>query len=303
MRIANHDHRAVLVTGESGTERAVDIATASDGRFGPGLTSIYERWDEVSAWADTIDIHSATATPIDRTRLGAPSPHPRQVFAIGLNYDEHAAESGFESPENLPPVFTKYVSSFSGPDTTVIIPDGGAVDWEVELVVVIGREVTDVAEAQAWDHVAGLTVGQDISERITQTRGPAPQFGLGKSFPGFSPQGPWLVTADELPDPDDLELGCAIDGEGMQKGRTRDLIFPVAMLVSELSATVTLYPGDVIFTGTPAGIGAGRDPKRFLAPGEHLDSWITGIGELHQTFVAAPGSATPDHTSTEGRPS
>lgn len=184
-------------------------------------------------------------------------------------------------------MFTKYVSSFSGPDTTVTIPEGGSVDWEVELVVVIGRETRGVGAGDAWNHIAGLTVGQDISERVGQLRGPAPQFGLGKSHPGFSPQGPWLVTPDHLPDPDDLELGCAIDGEGMQKGRTRDLIFPVPALVAELSRNVTLYPGDVIFTGTPAGVGAARDPKRFLAPGEQLDSWITGIGELHQTFIAS----------------
>ncbi|MDF3282605.1 fumarylacetoacetate hydrolase family protein [Gordonia sp. N1V] len=288
MRIANLDGRAVLVTGEAGAETGTDIAAASDGRFGPDLDSVYREWDSFTSWATGVDV-SADRSPIDRTRLGAPSPTPRQVFAIGLNYDEHAAESGFDSPENLPPVFTKYVSSFSGPDSSVVLPQGGAVDWEVELVVVIGREAEAVAEDVAWNHVAGLTVGQDISERITQTRGPAPQFGLGKSFAGFSPQGPWLVTPDELADRDDLELGCGIDGEEMQKGRTSDLIFGVAALIAGLSQTVTLYPGDVIFTGTPAGIGAGRDPKRFLEPGEHLDSWITGIGELHQTFVSATG--------------
>ncbi|GAB93787.1 fumarylacetoacetate hydrolase family protein [Gordonia rhizosphera] len=286
MRIANHAGRATLVIGDAGVERGIDLATASDGRFGPDPAPLYDLWPDLCRWAATFDTDSAETIGIDRAELGAPSPSPRQVFAIGLNYHEHAAESGFESPANLPPVFTKYVSSFSGPDTTVVIPDGGAVDWEVELVAVIGRRATNIGEDQAWGHIAGLTVGQDISERITQTRGPAPQFGLGKSYPGFSPQGPWLVTPDEVPDRDDLELGCTIDGEQMQKGRTRDLIFPVARLVAELSRNVTLYPGDVIFTGTPSGVGAGRDPKRFLAPGEHLDSWITGIGELHQTFVS-----------------
>ncbi|MFC9789863.1 fumarylacetoacetate hydrolase family protein [Rhodococcus sp. NPDC127528] len=286
MRIANYDGRATLITGEAGAERGIDLAAASDGRFSPDLTSVYEQWPQVVDWEATHDPSGADTFTIDRTRLGAPSPTPRQVFAVGLNYDEHAAESGFASPENLPPVFTKYVSSFSGPDTTVVIPHGGRVDWEVELVAVIGRGATAVSEDAAWDHVAGLTVGQDISERVTQTRGPAPQFGLGKSFPGFSPQGPWLVTPDQVPDRNDLELGCSINGEEMQKGRTRDLIFPIARLVAELSRNVTLYPGDVIFTGTPAGVGAGREPQRFLAPGERLDSWVTGIGELHQTFVA-----------------
>ncbi|GAB2653111.1 fumarylacetoacetate hydrolase family protein [Gordonia jinhuaensis] len=286
MRIANLDGRATLVVGSDGAEQGIDIADAS-GQFGPDIADIYSQFDSVTAWARDADLAGATRTDIDRSKLGAPSPAPRQVFAIGLNYDEHAAESGFAAPEGLPPVFTKYVSSFSGPDSTVVIPAGGNVDWETELVVIIGRTAREVDAETAWDHVAGLTAGQDISDRITQSRGPAPQFGLGKSFPGFSPQGPWLVTPDEFENRDDLELGCSIDGEQMQKGRTRDLIFPVAKLIAELSRNVTLYPGDVIFTGTPAGIGAGRKPPRFLADGEHLDSWISGIGKLHQTFVAA----------------
>jgi len=286
MRIANYDDRATLVIGDAGAERGIDLATASSDRFGPDLASVYENWDDVAAWVGAQDLTSFDSVAIERARLGAPSPAPRQVFAIGLNYHAHAKESGFESPTNLPPVFTKYVSSFSGPDTEVVIPEGGNVDWEVELVAVIGREATRVGADEAWDYVAGLTVGQDISERVAQLRGPAPQFGLGKSLPGYSPQGPWLVTPNEFADPDDLELSCRVDGEEVQKGRTSDLIFPVSKLISELSQTVTLLPGDVIFTGTPAGVGIGREPQRFLSPGERLDSFVEGIGELHQTFVA-----------------
>jgi 2-keto-4-pentenoate hydratase/2-oxohepta-3-ene-1,7-dioic acid hydratase in catechol pathway len=135
--------------------------------------------------------------------------------------------------------------------------------------------------------VAGLTVGQDISERILQTEGPAPQFSMGKSFPGFAPMGPWVVTVDEFDNPDDLELGCAIDGEPMQHSRTSNLIFPVPQLIEGLSATLALLPGDVIFTGTPAGVGIGRNPQRWLQPGEELVSYITGIGELRQRFASA----------------
>ncbi len=290
MRLANLDNRAALVIGEVGAERAVDIATASEGRFGPDLPAVYWTWNHVISWAAELDAAALSdAVPIHRNQLGAPSPTPLQVFAIGLNYHSHAAESGFDSPTDAPPVFTKYVSSFTGPDTDVSIPAGGNVDWEVELVVVLGREASRVGEDDAMSYIAGFTVGQDISERLTQMRGAAPQFGLAKSFPGFSPQGPWLVTPDELNDPDDVELGCAVDGEEVQKGRTRDLIFPVRALISVLSQNVTLYPGDVIFTGTPAGVGVGRQPQRFLHPGERLDSWIEGIGELHQTFVAGAG--------------
>lgn len=289
MRLANLDGRAALVLDTPHAEpRTLDIATASNGRFGPDLPALYTAWDKVTGWARELDTTTAAvqATPLDRRRLGAPSPAPRQVFAIGLNYDSHAAESGFETPTHLPPVFPKYVSSFSGPDTQVVLPEGGNVDWEVELVAVIGREASRVEEADGWSHVAGLTVGQDLSERVSQLRGPAPQFGLGKSFAGFAPQGPWLVTPDECADRDDLELGCALDGDQMQKGRTRDLIFPVPKLIAALSTTVTLYPGDVVFTGTPAGVGVGREPKRFIRPGETLSSWIDGIGELHQTFTS-----------------
>lgn len=160
-------------------------------------------------------------------------------------------------------------------------------DWEVELVVVIGRTAHQISEDEAWDHVAGLTIGQDISERVSQLAGPAPQFSLGKSFPNFAPVGPWLVTPDAVADRDDLRLGCAIDGETVQDGRTRDLIFPVARLVAELSRTITFRPGDLVFTGTPAGVGLGRDPQRFLRPGNELTSWIEGIGEMRQTFVGA----------------
>ncbi|HEY5855349.1 MAG TPA: fumarylacetoacetate hydrolase family protein [Aldersonia sp.] len=291
MRIANYDDRAFLVIGDAGAERGIDLAAASNGRFGPSPAAVYQNWDQVAAWVAEHDLAGFDSVAIDRARLGAPSPAPRQVFAIGLNYHAHASESGFESPTHLPPVFTKYVSSFSGPDTEVVIPAGGNVDWEVELVAVIGREATRVGVEQAWDYVAGLTVGQDISERVSQLRGPAPQFGLGKSFAGFSPQGPWLVTPDEFANPDDLELSCSIDGEEVQKGRTSDLIFPVSRLISELSHTATLYPGDVIFTGTPAGVGVGRAPQRFLRPGERLDSAVEGIGELHQSFVSATTTA------------
>jgi len=281
MKLANVDGRAVLLTAD---DTGLDIELASAGKFGPSLPSIYESWDSFRAWAG-----HAPATPeisFSRSQLRSPSPAPSQIVAVGLNYHAHAAESGFESPDRLPPAFTKFVSALTGPDAEVAIPAGGHVDWEVELVVVIGRTAHRVTEDEAWDHVAGLTIGQDISERISQLAGPAPQFSLGKSFPNFAPVGPWLVTPDAVPDRDDLGLRCAIDGETVQDGRTRDLIFPVARLVAGLSRTITFHPGDLIFTGTPAGVGQGREPQRFLRPGEELTSWIEGIGEMRQTFVA-----------------
>lgn len=280
MKLANLSGRATIVTDD---ERGVDVHAASSGSFGPDLPSVYENWDAFVAWASGADLISATA--FERTYLGSPSPEPRQVLAIGLNYGDHAAESGFDKPERLPPVFTKFVTSISGPVTTVELPPGGNTDWEVELVAVIGKRASGVVAADAWNYIAGLSVGQDISERASQLAGPAPQFGLAKSFAGFTPIGPWLVTPDEFENPNDLELSCSIDGEEVQKGRTSQMLFPLADLVEGLSKVVTLLPGDVIFTGTPAGIGLGRTPPRFLRSGETLVSQIEGIGELHQTFI------------------
>ncbi|RAX46443.1 fumarylacetoacetate hydrolase [Arthrobacter sp. AQ5-06] len=283
MRIANVGNRAVVLVSD---DRGFDVQEVSGGRFGPNLASMYERWEEFTAWAKTLS-DTAADLVVDRSRLGSPSPAPRQVFAIGLNYSDHAKESGFAQPDTLPPVFTKFPTCITGPDTQVVLPAGGNVDWEVELVAVIGKEAKNVPAARAWEHVAGLSVGQDISERVSQLRGPAPQFGLGKSFPGFGPIGPWLVTPDEFGNPDDLEIGCSIDGEEVQKGRTSELIFSVPALIEGLSHTVTLLPGDIIFTGTPAGVGLGRSPQRFIQPGETLVSRIEGIGEITQTFTTA----------------
>jgi 2-keto-4-pentenoate hydratase/2-oxohepta-3-ene-1,7-dioic acid hydratase in catechol pathway len=278
MRIANLSGRLCLVVDGL----AVDVTQASGGTFGPDVQAVYQDFAAFRSWARSAAL--PPGRPFDVRDLGAPAPLPRQLFAIGLNYREHARESGFTAPPS-PAVFTKFVSSIAGPVTEVELPDG-EVDWEVELVVVIGAGGRGIATGDAWRHVAGLTVGQDVSERVLQRVGPAPQFSLAKSYPGFTPMGPWLVTPDEFRNPDDLELTCAIDGELMQKGRSRDLIFPVPELIAQLSAVLPLLPGDVIYTGTPAGVGMGRTPQRFLRPGETLTSSIAGIGELSQTFVS-----------------
>ncbi len=277
MRIANLAGRLSIAVDEL----AVDVAEASDGRFGPDVQAVYERFDEFREWAASAALPAGRG--FDPAELGAPAPHPRQLFAIGLNYSEHANESGFAAPPS-PAVFTKFVTSITGPYGDVALPHGN-VDWEVELVAVIGNRAFQVPEPEAWSHVAGLTVGQDISERVLQMVGSVPQFSLAKSFPGFTPMGPWLVTPDEFDNPDDLELTCAIDGEQVQKGRTSELIFSVPALIAKLSAVLPLLPGDVIFTGTPAGVGMGRSPQRFLQAGEVLTSSIEGIGEMRQVLV------------------
>jgi 2-keto-4-pentenoate hydratase/2-oxohepta-3-ene-1,7-dioic acid hydratase in catechol pathway len=288
MRIANVRGRVVLVLGPAGAPMTVDVAEASGNRFGPGPSDIYAGWPDFQLWAGQVPASgpdpASTPVPFDPAEAGPPSPTPPQVFAVALNYRDHAAEAGSSTPE-VPLIFPKYLSAFTGPVTDVELPEG-QVDWECELVVVIGRRAHRIDRADAWSHVAGLTVGQDVSERVLQRKGPAPQYGLAKSFPGFAPTGPVLVTVDEFADPDDLAIGCEVNGQTMQNARTSDMVFPVPDLIAYLSRIVTLLPGDVIFTGTPPGVGAWRKPPVFLKPGDRLSSHIEGIGELHQRFVA-----------------
>lgn len=275
MKIANLHNHATLVLGD----HIVDIATASNGRFGPDPMRIYDDWDDFVDFAAGVD--SATE-PLDETALGNPAPRPAQVFAIGLNYRSHAEESGMTIPE-VPATFTKFPASLSGPFADIEIA-GDNIDWEVELVAVIGRRADRVAEADGWNHIAGLTVGQDVSDRQLQFAAGA-QFSLGKSRRGYGPMGPYLVTPDEFVDPDDLALGCSLDGEVVQDARTSDLIFNIPQLVAELSAVLPLLPGDVIFTGTPAGVGITRQPPRALRAGQLLETWVEGIGTMRNRCV------------------
>ncbi|MFG2004353.1 fumarylacetoacetate hydrolase family protein [Spirillospora sp. NPDC048911] len=279
MRVANLAGRAVVLVDGG----AIDLAEAGGGRFPSDPQALYECWDELRGW-----VPEGVAVPYEDADFGAPAPAPRQVFAIGVNYRDHAEESRIDVSGRpaRPPVFTKFVTCLTGQDATVALPKDGLTDWEAELVVVIGRPARRVTAAAAWDHVAGLTVGQDLSERLTQLAPPQPQqFSLGKSYPGFGPMGPFLVTPDEFADPDDLEIGCDLNGERMQAARTKEMIFSVPELVEALSAITPLLPGDVIFTGTPAGIGGTRTPPRFLAPGDRLESFVEGVGALRTTFV------------------
>lgn len=287
MRIATIRGRLSLVEGSA----AVDVETASGGTFSADPAAIYVRWDEFSTWAnDRTVADDPDARAFDERDLGAPSPGARQVFGIGLNYADHAAESGLPIPEH-PVVFTKFASSVTGPVTDVVLA-GDTVDWEAELVVVIGRGGRHIATAEAPAHIAGYTVGQDLSERTVQWQGQPAQFSIGKSFAGFAPTGPVLVTLDEFADADRLRISCTItDPAGaptvVQDGSTDQLIFSVPKIISRLSEVVELLPGDLIFTGTPPGVGAGMKPPRFLVEGELLVTEIEGIGRLTQRMLAA----------------
>jgi 2-keto-4-pentenoate hydratase/2-oxohepta-3-ene-1,7-dioic acid hydratase in catechol pathway len=281
MRLINQNDRLkVVVDG-----LAVDVEKASDHRFAADPQTIFERWNDFRAWAASTRLEGGE--PIVDSELGPPVPRPSQIFAVGVNYRDHVEEAGFEEP-TAPFVFTKFPASVTGPYSTIELPTA-TVDWEVEVVAVVGQRARHVQERDGWDYVAGLTVGQDLSERELQLSGPAPQqFSLGKSFAGFTPIGPALVTPDELNDPDDIAVHTVVSGDQMQKSRTRNLIFPIPRLISYLSHILPLLPGDLIFTGTPSGIGWALNPQRFITPADELVTWAEGIGEMRHRFVAAP---------------
>ncbi len=294
VRLANVGGRLTLVTSldDAGVPlEGIDVQRASDGRFSPSVPQAYERWTELRQWAAQAQPADPDAVVrIDRELLGPPSPEPAQVFAIGLNYQAHAAETGVSEDVATPPTFTKFRTCLTGAFASVELPSD-SVDWEVELVAVIGTHARNVSPAEAWSHVAGVTIGQDLSERAVQMTPPMPQFSLGKSFPGFGPMGPALVTVDELDDPDDLPLSCEIEGDRvLQSGRTSQMISAVPALVARLSSITTLLPGDVIFTGTPSGVGMALDPPTYLRPGQTLITRVGQLGEMRTSLVAPVGA-------------
>lgn len=218
-------------------------------------------------------------------RLGVPIANIGKLVCIGLNYHDHANETGNPIPKE-PVVFMKATSSLTGPNDDVILPKAATKgDWEVELGIVIGSTAQYVAEHDALQHVAGYCIVNDVSERAFQMERGG-QWTKGKSCDSFAPVGPWLVTADEIPDPQALDLVCEVSGQVMQKGTTRNMIFGCAKIVSYLSHFMTLSPGDVIPTGTPAGVGLGMKPPRFLHSGDTMRLTVTGLGEQRQRVVA-----------------
>jgi 2-keto-4-pentenoate hydratase/2-oxohepta-3-ene-1,7-dioic acid hydratase in catechol pathway len=277
-RLINHAGRATLdIEGQR-----FDLATLS------GDASLADPMVAIARHRDLHDLAKLAVDrrpdgPVEAAGLGASVPRPSKVFAIGLNYRDHAAESNLELPP-APLAFTKFPSCLVGPTADIVL-SGDAVDWEVELVVVMGDGGRHIPADQAWNHVAGMTLGQDISDRVVQMLGKPPQFSLGKSFDTFGPIGPAVVSVDSFPDPDDIGLWCDVAGERMQHSRSQHLIFTVPELIAYLSGICTLEPGDLIFTGTPSGVGAGRG--RFLRDGDVVTSGAEVIGTLTNRCVKA----------------
>jgi 2-keto-4-pentenoate hydratase/2-oxohepta-3-ene-1,7-dioic acid hydratase in catechol pathway len=236
--------------------------------------------------ASLANVDTATLPVVEGTvRIGTPVGGVGKIVAIGLNYADHAAEAGMDAPDE-PVIFTKAVTALSGPNDPVILPKFSTkTDWEVELAIVIGRKAQYVSQGSAVDHIAGYTICNDVSERAFQLEGTG-QWVKGKSFDTSAPVGPWLVTTDEISDPQNLNIWLEVNGERRQSGNTRTMIFGVGHLVSYVSHYMTLLPGDVIATGTPPGVGMGMKPPTYLKPGDVMRLGIEGLGEQRQEVHA-----------------
>jgi 2-keto-4-pentenoate hydratase/2-oxohepta-3-ene-1,7-dioic acid hydratase in catechol pathway len=240
----------------------------------------------ITAYAEpgSIDLAGKAAHRLSEVTLLAPIARPGKIFAIGLNYADHIAESGVEPPKEQV-WFTKAVTSINAPFAPVQIPKVSSfVDYEVELVAVIGKGGKHISADRAKAHVFGYCVGNDVTERFWQHR--TPQWSLGKSFDTHAPIGPWITTADEVPDPHALDLRCLVNGAVRQNSNTRHLVFNLWDQIAQLSAAMTLEPGDLIFTGTPGGIGAAMDPRQFLKAGDVVRCEIAGLGHIETVLVA-----------------
>ena len=284
MRFANASGRGSLVLDG----RAVDVGEASGGALGsdPMLLADLANHPQLRALAAEVDPSGWPS--IEEADLDPPVPRPGKIIALALNYRSHAIEAGRDIPTE-PHVMAKFPTCICGPDDDVPIHDLQMVDYEVELVLAIGRRCKGLAAADAWNHVSGLTCGNDVSDRNEQFRPPVRQFSLAKSYDAFGPIGPTMVTPDGVADPDDLALSCRVDGELRQQARTSDFIFPVGYLLAWLSRYVTLEVGDLIFTGTPGGVGDSMDPPSYLRDGQVVEMEIEGIGRLRNRIVAGAG--------------
>lgn len=248
----------------------------------PDLTPEWLAPEKLNA-LNAIDLEAMPLVP-QGTRIGMPVSGARQFVAIGLNYRKHAMEAGLDIPKE-PVVFTKALTSLAGPNDDITMPDDSvATDWEVELGVIIGTTARKVSAEQALSHVAGYCLANDVSERDWQTKR-GNQWGKGKSFDGFGPIGPWLVTTDELPDPQTIPISLTVNGQVRQSSNTSDMIFSVAEVVSYLSQFMTLLPGDVVITGTPSGVGLGMKPPQFLSRGDVMVLDGGPLGTQRQTVV------------------
>ena len=277
MKVANVEGRAALVVDG----RVVDVERASAGKLPSDPMAVLMRLPELAS----LDVPD-DAPAVEDVTLGPPVPRPSKILAAGGNYQDHLDEEGAEAPGE-PNLFAKWPNALCGPSDEIRIPsDRKQVDWEAELVVVMGKQARRVSEADAWDYVVGVTCGQDISDREEQFRD-FEQWTVAKSIDTYAPTGPFLVTTDELDEPDRVPLICYLNGDEVQNGSTANLIYSVSTLISWTSHRCTLEPGDLFFTGTPGGVGFTRDPQRFLGPSDVVKTELPGVGVMENPCVAA----------------
>jgi 2-keto-4-pentenoate hydratase/2-oxohepta-3-ene-1,7-dioic acid hydratase in catechol pathway len=243
-----------------------------------------KRWEAVNTQLEETGLN--LLAPLSSVTLEPPVQRPAKILCIGLNYHDHAVESKMEAPK-YPTVFPKYPHALIGSGQPILLPRASKQpDYEAEFAVVIGQGGRNIPEAEWEDHVFGYTIMNDVSARDVQLA--TSQWTLGKNFPTFAPMGPWIVSKDEVPDPHQLDIALSINGENLQKSNTRELIFKLPRLISYISTMMPLMPGDIISTGTPAGVGMGRTPQRWLKPGDDVVVEVTGIGSLRNPVLAEP---------------
>jgi 2-keto-4-pentenoate hydratase/2-oxohepta-3-ene-1,7-dioic acid hydratase in catechol pathway len=278
MKIANVDDRAMAVVDG----RLIDIERASGGKLPSDPMLVLTRIDELAR----LDLSKTEGIPLKGARLGPPVPRPSKILAAAGNYSDHVKEGGFQDPGE-PNLFAKLPSALIGPNDAIHIPQGRTqIDWEVELVIVLGKRGRNIPEESAWSYLAGVTCGQDISDREEQFRA-FQQYTIAKSFDTYAPTGPYLVTVDELADRDNVPLRSYLNGEQMQNGATGKFIFSIPKLLAWASKACTLEPGDLFFTGTPGGVGAFRKPPRWLTPGVVLRSEVGGVGTMENLVTGS----------------
>ena len=280
MRLVTYDKGGNATLGARKADQVVDLSDVA-----PDMRAYLDGGDRTRKDAEAAISTGAGATDAGGVKILAPIQNPEKIICIGLNYADHAEESGMAIPEE-PIVFSKYASTIIGPGDEIRVPPSSSkTDYEVELVVVIGKRGKDISEADALDHVAGYTIGHDVSARDYQLEKPGGQWMLGKTFDTFAPIGPEIVTSDEVGDPHALGIRCILNGDTVQDSTTAQLIFKVPQLVAYLSHVFTLAPGDLIFTGTPPGVGMARDPQLWLKPGDTVVCEVDGLGRLENHCV------------------
>lgn len=280
---ANINNRSALVQGEA----FFDLSTITNGAVSSDPMKAIQNSDLLHHYATQLDDYESSGL-IAEANVSAPIPQPRNSFGVGLNYQLHVEEAASKTP-NTPMVFTKFPSSICGP-TDAVIMRSDECDYEGELLVVIGKDGKDIPDEEAWSHVLGLSVGQDFSDRGIQYKDQPAQFNLGKSFDTFGPTGPYLVSTDSFADPNDLQIVTTVNGEVRQNDRTSNMIFDIPTLISYISSITSLAAGDIIFSGTPEGVGFRNGS--FLKDGDIVETTIEGIGTMRNRCVRGTDYAT-----------